>query len=285
MNWPEIETCSVFRGSVTAIGMSDVGVPEVRYKGERVPQTFFGTGKTNGYHITAFCGTEADHNDISLHFPNGAVVNVIHLHRDNSEWNEMEAMFTHRTAAGGRGLEIGSRARSGNSYRDKFHPSCEYTGMDVLDGPNVDVVGDAHHLSRCVDGKFDHILSIAVFEHLIMPWKVALEMNKVMNDGAQALIISHGIWPLHEEPWDFFRFSKEAWTGIFNAHTGFRMVQASQTLKAYTVPNFASGGALQGMDINPSYLLSGCLVEKIGPAKIQWEEEVAEVYDINYSHA
>lgn len=285
MNWPEIETCSVFRGTVTAIGTSAVGAPEVRYKGVAVPQTVVATSKVNGYHISAFCELDAAHDDIALYFPNGAVANVIHFHRVNAEWNGMEEIFVQGTARGGRGLEIGSRARSGNSYRDKFHPSCEYTGMDVCDGPNVDVVGDAHHLSRCVQGKFDHILSIAVFEHLLMPWKVALEMNKVMNDGAQALIISHGIWPLHEEPWDFFRFSQESWSGIFNVHTGFRMVRQSQSLAAYTVPNFASGGDLQGIDINPSYLMSGCLVEKIGPAKVQWEEEVSDVYDIHYNHA
>jgi SAM-dependent methyltransferase len=121
-------------------------------------------------------------------------------------------------------LEIGSRARSGNTYRHLVHPEVDYVELDVAAGPNVDIVGDAHHLSRHVDATFDAVFSISVFQHWLMPWMVAIEMNRVMKPGALAYIQSHPAWPLHEEPWDFWRFSKDAWNGLFNAHTGFEMV-------------------------------------------------------------
>ena len=182
-------------------------------------------------------------------------------------------------------LEIGSRARSGNVYRGWFPEKLDYVGMDVHPGPNVDVVGDAHHLSRCINRRFDFMLSISTFEHLLMPWKVALEMNKTLNDGGKALIISHPSWPLHEEPWDFFRFSKESWHGIFNVHTGFRVVDAQYQLPASIVPMYNNASNLDRFSIERTYLLSGCVVEKTGPPQVAWEAEASAVYNLNYSHA
>jgi hypothetical protein len=182
-------------------------------------------------------------------------------------------------------LEIGSRTRSGNAYRDWFPEKLDYVGMDVHAGPNVDVVGDAHHLSRCVNRRFDFMFSISTFEHLLMPWKVALEMNKALNDGGKALIISHGSWPLHDEPWDFLRFSKESWHGIFNVHTGFRVVDAQYRFPASVVPVYSNGPNWEILSRQPTYLLSGCFVEKIGPPQVAWEAEASAAYNLNYSHA
>lgn len=182
-------------------------------------------------------------------------------------------------------LEIGSRARSGVVYRDWFPEELDYVGVDIHAGPNVDVVGDAHHLSRCVNRRFDFMFSIATFEHLLMPWKVALEMNKTLNDGGKALIISHPAFPLHEEPWDFFRFSKESWQGIFNVHTGFRVVDAQYQFPASVVPKYGYGADWESMSQHRTYLLSGCVVEKTGPPEVAWEAEASAVYNLNYSHA
>ncbi len=144
-----------------------------------------------------------------------------------------------------------------------------------------------HELSRCLDRRFDFIFSISTFEHLLMPWKVALEMNKALNDGGKALIISHGSWPLHEESWDFFRFSKESRYGIFNVYSGFHVVDAQYQYPASIVP-FHRGGDGSNFEIlshGPTYLLSGCVVEKIGPPQVAWGAEVSAVYAVHHSHA
>jgi hypothetical protein len=67
-------------------------------------------------------------------------------------------------------LEVGSRARSGNTYRQLFPASCRYLGTDITDGPNVDLVADAHTLDGIDDETFHFAFSISVFEHLMMPW-------------------------------------------------------------------------------------------------------------------
>ena len=181
-------------------------------------------------------------------------------------------------------LEIGSRARSGATYRSWFPDVEEYVGLDVTNGPNVNIVGDAHHMSEFIEKKFDFVFSIAVFEHILMPWKVAIEMNRVMADGGMGLIISHGGWPLHEEPWDFWRYSKEAWQGIFNIHTGFEIVDARYQHPASIVPFWIHTEDFLVMSQGSTYLLSGCLIRKIGPCKVAWNENVSDVYDLAYSH-
>jgi Methyltransferase domain len=181
-------------------------------------------------------------------------------------------------------LEIGSRARSGTTYRSWFPEIEQYVGLDVTDGPNVDIVGDAHQMSEFIDRKFDFVFSIGVFEHILMPWKVAIEMNSVMADGGMGLIISHEAWPLHEEPWDFWRYSKEAWQGIFNIHTGFEIVDAKYQFPASIVPFWIHTQELLAVCQESTYLSSGCLIRKIGPCKVSRNGNVSEVYDLAYSH-
>lgn len=181
-------------------------------------------------------------------------------------------------------LEIGSRARSGISRRDMFVPKLKYVGLDIMAGPNVDVVGDAHNLPVELNNRFDFAFSASTFEHLLMPWKAALELNRALKPGGIAYIQSHQTWPIHEEPWDFFRFSKYAWTGLFNVHTGFEMVRADHWHNASIVPGFPIG-ALKGLGDQPAFMLSACIVRKISDPLVIWAGNPAEITDLNYDHA
>lgn len=284
---------------VNVVGWSESGPPDITYRGEHVPsQTFarrredvaeaMGPGAEHwGFRLSAILPDDLpSHDAISLVFPNGTIMAApgSKFRTPLDDIGRMTERFKAMTKQGDTVLEIGSRARSGNTYRDMVHEGASYTGIDVANGPNVDVVGDAHHLSRYVQGPFNAIFSISVFEHLLMPWKVALEMNKVMRTGAVAYIQSHPAWPLHEEPWDFWRFSKDAWSGLFNAHTGFRLLDSGYAMGALVVPDFAAGSHLQGLDGARTYLLSACLVEKSGDPLVSWEAEASDVYDLAYDH-
>jgi hypothetical protein len=111
----------------------------------------------------------------------------------------------------------------------------EAVGVDIRPGPNVDVVGDVHALSSLVDGRFDAIYSISVFEHLAMPWQVVLEINRVANVGGLVFVATHPTWPLHERPWDFWRYSPDAFRILFNERTGFELLRAELGLPAAIV--------------------------------------------------
>jgi hypothetical protein len=96
------------------------------------------------------------------------------------------------------------------------------------------------------------MFSMAAFEHFLMPWKVTLEMTKLMFDNGTAFIITHAAWPLHEEPRDFFRFSTEAWHAIFNAYTGFKVLDTQYQHRASIVPQYLHFHHFAEMSLGPA---------------------------------
>lgn len=126
-------------------------------------------------------------------------------------------------------LEIGSRIVSpGSSSKRAFFPGASsYTGFDYYPDSNTDVVGDAHKLSQYFgDRRFDAIFSVSVFEHLAMPWVVAMEINKLLKINGITCHTTHSAWPIHERPWDFWRFSDEGLKVLFSLPLGFKTIKA-----------------------------------------------------------
>ena len=124
-------------------------------------------------------------------------------------------------------LEIGSREVTGAStFREDFDQAT-YVGFDYYAGRNVDVVGDAHSLSRhFAPGEFDLVFSSACFEHFAMPWVVAQEIAKVLKVGGHVFIETHFSYSAHERPWHFFQFSDMALRVLFPPALGFECVEA-----------------------------------------------------------
>src|SRR3990172_10862088 len=59
-------------------------------------------------------------------------------------------------------LEIGSHNVTGNIQKNRFTTYKEYVGFDYHPGENVDMVGDAHKLSKHLpENHFDAVFSIA----------------------------------------------------------------------------------------------------------------------------
>lgn len=183
-------------------------------------------------------------------------------------------------------LEVGSRARSGVVRKNLVPTTCSYTGMDITAGENVDVVGDAHRMSEFLPHHhFDFVFSVAVWEHLAMPWRVSLELNRVMKLGGEAMIATHQSWPGHEEPWDFFRFSNFTWDALFNEDTGFEIVKRGTGVPCVMAPAL-HWSALRGSELEWHYgfLCTRCVARKIGEPKVSWPVDPASVTRGTYSH-
>ena len=127
----------------------------------------------------------------------------------------------------------GSRNVTGATLRQRFPLAAEYVGFDVHPGPGVDVVGDAHRLGdHFGPDRFDVVLAVSVFEHLLFPWKAVIEINRVLRTGGTLMLSTHPAWPAHELPWDFWRFPKGGFTGLLNPYTGFRIETCEEGLPA-----------------------------------------------------
>lgn len=179
-------------------------------------------------------------------------------------------------------LEIGSRIVSpgSSSKRGLFPGAASYTGFDYYGDDNTDAIGDAHRLSQYLGGqRFDAIFSLSVFEHLAMPWLVAMEINKCLEVGGITFHATHFSWPLHETPWDFWRFSDEGLKVLFSPPMGFETIKAGlfSPLRMH-LDTFVAGQEL--LPASPGFAGVAILAKKIGdfnPNRFSWNVTMQEV--------
>ncbi|HEY9631498.1 MAG TPA: class I SAM-dependent methyltransferase [Coleofasciculaceae cyanobacterium] len=179
-------------------------------------------------------------------------------------------------------LEIGSRNRSGHVRKALLGDRVDYVGMDIVAGDNVDVVGDAHALSHLFPQQtFDAVFSISVFEHLLMPWKAAIEINHVLKPGGLVMIATHQTFPLHETPWDFWRFSDQSWHGLFNDQTGFKILDTALGESAAIVAHLLHA-VTADMDKSPAYLATAVLCQKTQETALRWDANLKDILETLY---
>lgn len=104
-------------------------------------------------------------------------------------------------------LDVGSYDVNG-TYRDLFESSrFSYTGMDITEGPNVDLVAESPYDWGMIDSdSYDVVVSGQAFEHIEFFWKTMEEMARVLTkDGLLCLIAPNG-FAEHRYPIDGYRF-------------------------------------------------------------------------------
>lgn len=100
----------------------------------------------------------------------------------------------------------------GVDHEDSFH------GKDQVDLP-----GTAYAIPAA-EASFDSALCTAVLEHLEEPEQALRECYRILKPGGVAIYSVPFIWHLHEEPRDFYRFSKYGLDYLFRK-TGFEVVE------------------------------------------------------------
>lgn len=180
-------------------------------------------------------------------------------------------------------LEIGSREVTGKSDARSRFSKAEYVGFDFYPGPNVDVVGDAHKLSSYFVGQqFDIIYSSAVFEHLAMPWLVAVEIAKLLKLGGTVFVETHFSYGSHERPWHFFQFSDMALKVLFSPTLGIECIEAGASNPIIGRFSSLADNDLKFRPISGLYCHSDFLGRKIGEvdhfdwSTVRLEEVVGE---------
>ncbi len=113
-------------------------------------------------------------------------------------------------------------------YQDLFAPYVTaHVGVDhegtKHDKSNIDRFGTAYDIPA-EDGEFDSALCTAVLEHLEEPEQALRECYRVLKPGGVAIYSVPFIWHLHEEPRDFYRYTKYGLKYLFEK-VGFEIVE------------------------------------------------------------
>lgn len=172
---------------------------------------------------------------------------------------------------GGRFIEVGGRGEGSAEVRRRLGPEWNYTALDIHPGLNVDVVGDAHHLSDLIPpGSADVIYSASVLEHFLAPWRFVIEANRVLRTGGIFYAAMPSAWPLHAEPWDFWRASDHAWPALLNPGTGFELLERGILGRSVILPYLPSGSGRTRAQCDPAYEHTFAIARKIGPSSASW---------------
>jgi SAM-dependent methyltransferase len=95
-------------------------------------------------------------------------------------------------------------------YRELFGKKfAHHVGADIEGNPEADLVLGDEGRVPAADGSFDGVLSSQVLEHVAAPRVYLSEALRVLKPGGSLILSTHGIWPFHPDPTDFWRWTKD----------------------------------------------------------------------------
>lgn len=102
------------------------------------------------------------------------------------------------------------------------HIGVDYSGT-IHNKSNIDIFATAYNIP-VEDNAYDSALCTAVLEHLEEPENALKECYRILKSGGIALYSMPFIWHLHEEPRDFYRYSKHGLKFLFEK-VGFTVLE------------------------------------------------------------
>lgn len=118
-------------------------------------------------------------------------------------------------------------AGSGESERyKKFFKFDKYIKLDINPNGKPDILGSVESIPL-EDNHVDSVISTQVLEHVKNPQKAVEEFYRILKSGGHCLVTAPQLNELHEEPNDYFRFTKFGLEEIFS-QAGFKIILIDQ---------------------------------------------------------
>jgi len=162
-------------------------------------------------------------------------------------------------------LEIGSRPAAGQEEIADLHsffPGTRYVGSDYLPGPNVDILLDVHLLG-IGDAKAGSIVMMDTLEHVQDPIVAMRDVYRAMRPGGIVIASSHMAFPIHNHPWDYWRYTPAAFDLIFQPFESRAVWSQGDPLAPWTVLAAARKGA--DLDTKLAFDTAAAALERAWP--------------------
>lgn len=149
-------------------------------------------------------------------------------------------------------VDLGSSNVNG-SYRSLFPEADSYLGMDLEEGPGVDVVLDQPYELPIEPASADLVLSGQMLEHSKHFWKTFSEIERILKPEGLAFIIAPSAGPIHRFPVDCYRFYPDAYEALAE-WSGLRLVHCWHDQRGPwrdLVGVFQKGGTVRALSAPP----------------------------------
>ncbi|HYY58577.1 MAG TPA: class I SAM-dependent methyltransferase [Pyrinomonadaceae bacterium] len=84
-----------------------------------------------------------------------------------------------------------------------------YVGADIVGNSEAELILDAAGKVPAEDLSFDCVLSSQALEHVVSPRLYLKEAHRLLKPGGSLILSTHGIWPYHPDPTDYWRWTIE----------------------------------------------------------------------------
>jgi len=109
-------------------------------------------------------------------------------------------------------VDVGSIECNG-TFRPLF-AGCEYTGIDIVSGPNVDRVVEPYNYG---DEQYDVVISGSTMEHVEDLHAWASEVARICKPGGLICIVAPHTWAEHPHPVDCWRILPDGMRWLFRS--------------------------------------------------------------------
>jgi SAM-dependent methyltransferase len=120
----------------------------------------------------------------------------------------------------------------GNSNYTKYFPN--RIGIDIVSKAGISVVGDAHNLPFRANA-FSMILSTEMLEHVQEPQRVIDEIQRILKPEGKLVLTTRFIFPLHDTPNDFYRFTQYGLGHLFRGWSHFEITPEAGSFETFGV--------------------------------------------------
>ena len=110
-------------------------------------------------------------------------------------------------------LEIGGSKANRELY--KFTNATSYLTMDLMEGADLDVVGDAHDPRAVDNASLDSVVLFNVLEHCERPWVVVDNIYQWLKPRGQVFCLVPNAQRVHRYPKDYWRILPDAMDSLF----------------------------------------------------------------------
>jgi SAM-dependent methyltransferase len=126
----------------------------------------------------------------------------------------------------------------------------EYVGNDVEARPGLTSVSPIEALDL-PDASFDVVLCTQVLEHVRHPQKALGEIARVLKPGGYVLLTTHGVYPHHPDPGDYWRWTQQGFDAMFEDADGLTLVELRPLVGSAATLAMLVAGALRELSRAP----------------------------------